>query len=64
MSEKCPYRQGENPYWCLLAEKGHPLTNEQIDLRIRLMSDQFTTGERLAFMAGVRFAEKAHGVTG
>jgi hypothetical protein len=62
----CPYRQGDVTYWCLLAEKGSPLTNDMIEFKLRMIGEgsEWTPTERAAFYAGVRWAEKAHGVTG
>ena len=65
MKEKvCPYVQGDITHWCLLAEKGHPLTNDKIDLKIRTHGEEWTPTEVAAFYAGVRWAERVHGVTG
>lgn len=60
----CPYRQGDETAWCMLAEKGSPLRNDVIELRLRLLGEELTSGEKAAFHAGVRWAEKCHGVTG
>jgi hypothetical protein len=62
----CPYRQGDVTYWCLLAEKGSPLTNDMIEFKLRTIGDgvNWTPCEQAAFYAGVRWAEKCHGVTG
>lgn len=65
MNDKpCPYMQGDLTHWCLLAEKGKPLTNEQISQKMGTLGEDWTPTERAAFYAGVRWAERAHGVTG
>ena len=48
----------------MLAEKGSPLRNDTIELKIRMIGEGYTATERAAFHAGVRWAEKCHGVTG
>lgn len=60
----CPYRQGDETSWCMLAEKGSPLRNDAIELKIRMIGEGYTATEKAAFHAGVRWAEKCHGVTG
>jgi hypothetical protein len=60
----CPYRQGEETSWCMLAEKGSPLRTDTIELKLRMLGDNWTSVEKAAFLAGVRWAEKCHGVTG
>lgn len=60
----CPYKQGDETHWCLLAEKGQPLTNEAIQFKFSTMGEAFTPLELEAFRAGVRFAETSHGITG
>jgi hypothetical protein len=56
--------QGDITHWCLLAEKGQPLTNEKIDFKIGTLGEEWTPSEVAAFYAGVRWAERVHGVTG
>lgn len=63
-SPKCPYMQGNETHYCMLAEKGSPLRNDVIELRLRLLGEEMTSDEKAAFYAGVRWAEKCHGVTG
>jgi len=67
MAEKesiCPYRQGDETSWCMLAEKGSPLRNDAIEFKLQTLGDNWSSTERAAFYAGVRWAEKCHGVTG
>ncbi len=67
MSDRCPYLQGENPHHCLLAEHGEPLRNDAIldELeRILGKGNHLSTAEIVTFIAGVRFAERMHGITG
>ena len=67
MSERCPYLQGESPHRCLLAEHGEPLRNDAIldELeRILGKGNHLSTAEIVTFIAGVRFAERMHGITG
>lgn len=60
----CPYVQGEVTHWCLLAEKGQPLTDDAIRFKFSTMGESFTPLELEAFRSGVRFAERSHGITG
>lgn len=61
---KCPYMQGDETHYCLLAEKGSPLRNDAIDFKLQTLGDNWSSTEKAAFYAGVRWAEKCHGVTG
>lgn len=61
---KCPYMQGDETHYCMLAEKGSPLRNDTIELKIRMIGEGFSATEKAAFYAGVRWAERCHGVTG
>ena len=67
MAEKeaiCPYRQGDETSWCMLAEKGSPLRGDAIEFKLLTLGDNWSSTEKAAFSAGVRWAEKCHGVTG
>jgi hypothetical protein len=48
----------------MLAEKGSPLRNDAIEFKLQTLGDNWSSTEKAAFYAGVRWAEKCHGVTG
>ena len=58
----CPYLQGEAPHRCLLAEHGEPLRNETVLKELERTA--LTANEIMIFLAGVRYAERVHGITG